>query len=421
MSSKNQTVYRAYKVELKLNNRQRTLCYKHAGCARFAFNWGLQRKIDEYKRTGKSPSSIDLHRELNKLKKTEFPWMYEVSKCAPQEALRNLDNAFRHFFNRVKRGEKPGFPKFKSRKWGVGSFRLTGVIRVFNKSILLPRLGKLQLKEAGYLRSESASIHILSATVSEKAGRWYVSLQVKEKIEVKKNTGPIVGVDLGVQHLATISDGTVFECSKALGIYERKIKRLQRSLSRKQRGSHNQRKIKRKLQKLHARVVNVRRDTIHKVTTILAKTKSIVVIEDLNVNVMRQNHLLAKSVSDAGLYEFRRQLEYKTSWYGCELRVIPRFFPSSKRCSKCGFVKKELPLSTRVFHCEQCGFRINRDLNASHNLLTVAASSTETLNACMRREVTASRQCPSMMQEPNIESILVSFGERSFYKVHSGG
>ncbi|MFW9983349.1 MAG: RNA-guided endonuclease InsQ/TnpB family protein [Candidatus Odinarchaeota archaeon] len=140
-TGKSQIVHRAYKTELKLNNRQRTLCYKHAGCARFAFYWGLQRKIEEYARTGKSPSSMDLHRELNKRKKTEFPWMYEVSKCAPQEALRNLDNAFRHFFNRLKRGEKPGFPKFKSRKRGVRSFRLTGVIRVFNDSIQLPRLG----------------------------------------------------------------------------------------------------------------------------------------------------------------------------------------------------------------------------------------------------------------------------------------
>ncbi len=196
-----------------------------------------------------------------------------------------------------------------------------------------------------------------------------------------KNTGPKVGVDLGVQHLATISDGAVFECSQALRIHERKITRLQRSLSRKQRGSHNQRKVKRTLQKLHARVANVRKDAIHKVTTILTKTKSIVVIEDLNVNSMRQNHLLAKSVSDAGLYEFRRQLEYKTRWYGSELKVITRYFPSSKRCSKCGYVKKELPLSKRVFLCEQCGFRINRDLNASYNLLSVAVSSTETLNA----------------------------------------
>ena len=216
ISSKSQTVHRAYKTELKLNNRQRTLCYKHAGCARFVFNWGLQRKIEEHERTGKSPSSMDLHRKLNKLKKTEFPWMYEVSKCAPQEALRNLDNAFRQFFNRLKKGEKPGFPKFKLRKRRKRSFRLTGVIRVFNNSKQLPRLGRLRLKERGYLQSESANIHILSATVVEKAGRWYVSLQVTEKIKVMKSTDPMVGVDLGIQLLTTMSDGTVFECSQAL-------------------------------------------------------------------------------------------------------------------------------------------------------------------------------------------------------------
>ena len=177
-------VQRGYKTELKLNNKQRTACSQHAGTARFAFNWGLARKIETYEKTGKSPSAIDLHRELNKLKKTEYPWMYEVSKCAPQEALRDLDKAYQNFFRRVKNGgKKKGFPRFKSKKNSRASFRLTGTIRVFRDGIQLPRLGVLRLKERMYLPVEGTpGVRILSATVSERAGRWYVSVQVKEEV-----------------------------------------------------------------------------------------------------------------------------------------------------------------------------------------------------------------------------------------------
>ncbi len=166
-------IFRGYKTELRLNNRQRTLCLKSCGVARFAYNWGLRIKIDEYRDTGKSPNAIELHRRLNALKATEFPWMYDVSKCAPQEALRDLDRAFEHFFRRVKNGEKPGFPKFKSRRKEIGSFRLTGSIRVDADLVKLPRLGWLKLRERGYLPTDAK---ILSATVSERAGRWFVSL-----------------------------------------------------------------------------------------------------------------------------------------------------------------------------------------------------------------------------------------------------
>ncbi|MFX1245733.1 MAG: RNA-guided endonuclease InsQ/TnpB family protein [Promethearchaeota archaeon] len=396
-------IQRGYKTELKLNNQQQTLCRRHAGCARFAYNWGLQRKIAEYEKTGKSPTAIDLHRELNRLKKTEFSWMYEVSKCAPQEALRNLDNAFRHFFHRVRKGSKPGFPKFKSRKLGMGAFRLTGIIRVFKNSIQLPRLGKLRLKEHGYLPSESDHIHILSATISEKAGRWFVSLQVQEEITVVEKLGPVVGVDVGIQRLATVSDGTLFENPRALSQYERKLKRVQQKLARKRRGSKNSRRVQLKLQKLHSRIGNIRKDALHKATTWLAKTKSVVIIEGLNVAGLKQNHRLAKALSDASFYEFRRQLEYKTHWYGSKLLIAPRFFPSSKMCSGCGDIKTKLALSTRVYRCDQCGLTLNRDLNASYNLELVAASWAETENACLEAGGYRSPvgQCPSMKQEPN--------------------
>jgi putative transposase len=172
-------ITRAYKTELDLNNEQVTACKRHAGAARYAYNWGLARKQDAYRATGKSPSAIDLHRELNARKKTDLPWMYTVSKCAPQEALRNLDNAFAHFFRRCQLRQdgnlkgKLGYPQRKTKKKGLGSFRLTGAIAVFPAAIQLPRLGRLRLKEHGYL--PTTGVKVLSATVSEQAGHWYVS------------------------------------------------------------------------------------------------------------------------------------------------------------------------------------------------------------------------------------------------------
>jgi transposase len=190
-------VTRAYKTELDLTNEQATVCKQHAGAARFAYNWGLIRRQEVYKATGKGVWAMELHRELNTLKKTDLAWMYEVSKCAPQEGLRNLDTAFRHFFRRCqlkKAGQlkgKVGYPKLKSKKKGLGSFRLTGSIVIFPKAIQLPRLGRLRLKEKEYLPTKD--VKILSATISEEAGHWYVSVQVAEEREESVNRGPVVG------------------------------------------------------------------------------------------------------------------------------------------------------------------------------------------------------------------------------------
>ena len=178
-------VNRGYKTELDLTDQQRQACIRHAGAARYAYNYGLARKIEAYRLGQKVPTAIDLHRELNALKKGELAWMYEVSKCAPQEALRDLDKAYKNFFRGLgekKAGRKVqiGPPQFKSRKKGIGSFRLTGVIHVHEKHIQLPRLGKLRLKEKGYIPTEG--VHILSAAVSERAGHWFVSVQVEMEI-----------------------------------------------------------------------------------------------------------------------------------------------------------------------------------------------------------------------------------------------
>jgi putative transposase len=379
-------ILRAYKIELDLNNIQKTACLRHAGAARWAYNWGLARKLEAYRNGDKVPTAIDLHRELNVLKKGELFWMYQVSKCAPQEALRNLDQAYAHFFRRLKekkagRNIQAGFPKFKSKKNGLGSFRLIGAIHILDHAIQLPRLGRLRLKECGYIPIEGA--HIFNATVSERAGRWFVSVQVERDIpDPKASYKPVVGVDLGILALATFSDGTRIENPRALKSSLRKIKQLQRVVSRRKKGSTNREKAVRQLAKAHLRIANVRNNALHQVTSRLTRTKSAVVLEDLNVSGMVENHHLAQAILDVGFYEFRRQMEYKGQWYGCQVILAPRFHPSSKRCSQCGHTKVELDLSERVYICDHCGMNIDRDLNAAINLEQLTTGSSPERYAC---------------------------------------
>jgi putative transposase len=369
------TILRAYKTELDPTWKQVRLLLQHAGAARWAFNWGLHKKIEAYKETGKSPSAIDLHRELNLLKKLPIeeggiPWMYESSKCAPQEKLRDLDKAYKNFFRRCKEGAKQkGFPRFKSRKKGIGSFRLTGSVRPSATCVQLPVIGEVKLKEHGYFPTKG--IKILSATISEVAGRWYVSLQVEKEHQPHKYPFEhVVGVDVGIKHLAITSDGEVFENPHALVGLQSILRVRQKAVSRKKKGSHNRRKAVHRLAVLHARIANIRKDAIHKMTRSIAKSASVVVIESLNVVGMLKNHCLARSLSDASLGEIHRQLGYKMRWSGGEVLEADRFYPSSKRCSKCGHVKAELSLSERTYHCEnpECGHVIDRDLNAALNL-----------------------------------------------------
>ncbi len=402
------TIQRAYKTEPDLNNEQITACRKHAGAARWAYNWGLARKQESYRTTGTSPSAIDLHRELNALKQTDVPWMYAVSKCAPQEALRNLDSAFAHFFRRCqlkqqgKHRGKLGYPKRKTRKRGLGGFRLTGSISVFPDAIQLPRLGRLRLKERDYLPTTA---QILSATVSEQAGHWYVSVLIEQEHIVPENAGPVVGVDLGIKTLATLSDGTVEPNPRYLTHCLKRLKRTQRAVSRKRKGSHNRRKAVCKLAALHRQVANQRANTFHQFTSRLAKTKSVVVIEDLNVSGMLRNHHLAQAIGDVGCGEFRRQLTYKAPWYGCQVVVASRWEPSSKTCSGCGWMDDDLSLADRTFCCEHCGLVIDRDLNAAFNLSKLAGSSPESQNACGEgssgQRLTALVKLPPMKQEPD--------------------
>jgi putative transposase len=403
-------IQRAYKTELKLNNKERSLLAGCAGAARYVWNWGLRQKIEEYEATGKSPTYYELHRQLNALKKGELSWLYHYSKTIAQESLRDLDRAFVNFFRRVKgngqknkgENEKPGFPRFKSRKQGKGRFRVWGSIHVEDSRIKLPRIGWLRLKEKGYLPTTTVptatvptftvpttGVKVLSATVSERGGRWFVSLQVEEEIPDHQATGEPVGVDLGINQMAVTSSGQTYQNPKALKQALKRLARLQRELHRRQPGSRNRAKTRAKIGQLHYRISCLRQDAIHQATSrIVARTKpdtqrpSRVVIENLNVKGMLQNRKLARAIADVGMGEFSRQISYKCHWYGTALIEADRWFPSSKQCSACGQRKETLTLAERRYRCPFCGLVIDRDLNAAINLKQLSTASSAGSEAC---------------------------------------
>ena len=394
------------KVELQPTPTQVKAFMQHAGNARWTYNWGLKSKIDAIevrkdaiasgtspKEAPRVPTYVDLSRELTVLKKTPvdeggIPWMYEASSQTPIQSLRDLDTAFKNFFRRLKNGAiRKGFPRFKSRNRGIGGFHLKGIVRVGRKAIQLPFIGRVRLKpgDRNYLPWGKHT----SATVTERAGRWYVSVLEPDDI---KEIGPSgkseVGLDLGVARLATLSDGTVIDNPRALAPGQRKIKKLQRELARKKKGSRNRKRARALLARAYARVTNVRKDTLHKVTTALAKRHSKIVIEDLNVANMtraargqgrKAKAGLNRSLLDASFSEFRRQLEYKGKLYGCEVIAVNPAY-TSQRCSVCGHTEKGNRLTQSAFRCLSCGFEINADRNASINIL-VDGSCPETLNA----------------------------------------
>ena len=368
-------INRAYKTELEPNNKQRGAFMQHAGAARFVYNWALADRIEQYE-AGSPTSLYEQTRRFNALKDEQFPWIRQVAYCVTEYAFRNLDIAYQNFFRRVKQGrEEKGFPRFKSCKRGIGSFTMRTCIHIEDSRIKLPRIGWVRLKERGYLPTNG--VRILSVTISERAGRWFASVQVEMDIpDPELGRGDPIGVDFGLKTLAFCSDGTTFENPKALVQAGRKLKRLQRELARRKRGSKNREKTKRKIAKCHAKIANVRKHALHNVSYhVTAKTKpSTVVVEDLNVKGMMANRCLARAISDASFGELRRQIGYKGQWYGVDVVTAGRFYPSSKTCSGCGSVKPLLKLSERTFVCEKCGLVINRDLNAARNLASLVSS-----------------------------------------------
>jgi putative transposase len=364
-------VNQAFRFELSPNEGQRKALAQHIGAARFAYNWGLERcrrALEEGKRL---TSAAELHREWNRWKRENAPWWTEVSKCAPQEAFRDLEKALKNW-----RKGKSRFPRFKRKKLTPDNgARLTGSIRVFSRHVQLPRIGKVKSKEPTdklLKLLEEGKARILSATLSREADRFYVSLTCEvERPDPKpkevRREDDVVGVDLGLSSFATLSDGTRIEAPKPLAKRLRLLKRRSKQLSRKEKGSNKEKKAALRLARLHRKVKNLRRDFLHKFTTCLARTKPVIVVEDLNVKGLSRGPL-SRSVADVGWGTFLRMLEYKAKWYGTTLIVAPRSFPSTRLCSRCGHLNGKMPLSQRVFRCEACGLERDRDLNAALNL-----------------------------------------------------
>jgi putative transposase len=365
----------AHRITLAPNNVQATYLARAAGVARFAYNWALAEWNRQYAaRQADSaqppPSQLSLRRQLNAIKRAQFPWMLEVTKCAPQMAIIQLGEAFNNFFARRTR-----HPTFR-RKGEHDRFSISNdQFRVDGKRIRIPNLGWVRMQEA--LRFTG---RLVSATISRQAGRWYASITVDTpdvSLPPAENQGA-VGVDLGVSKLATLSTGETFTGSKALRTLLNRLRRLSRGLSRKKKGSRNRARARAKLAKLHARIGNLRRDALHQLTSNLTRRFHTIGIEDLNVRGMLGNRRLARAIADMGFYELRRQLEYKAAWRGGQVVVADRWYPSSKTCSACGHVLETLALGQRSWSCPSCAKEHDRDLNAAMNLRNLAVSSTAT-------------------------------------------
>jgi len=395
----------AHRIALDPNNVQATYLARAAGTARFAYNWALAQWKQQYEawkqdNTQPKPSQHSLRRQLNAIKREQFPWMLEVTKNAPQMAIIQLGQAFQNFF-----AKRAHYPQFREK--GVHDrFSLTNdQFAIDGNRIRIPNLGWVRMRESVRFTGK-----MLSATLSRVADRWYVSVAVETQdnshLPKAENQGA-VGVDLGASALAVLSTGEKIEGPKPHKALLKRLRRLSRRLSRKQKGSNNRKKAKRKLARLHAKAANIRGDCLHKLTTDLTRRFHTIGIEDLNVKGMVKNRHLARSVSDMGFFEFRRQLEYKADMRGGQVVVADRWFASSKTCSACGHKLDELPLSVRQWNCPECGAAHDRDVNAAINLRNMAVSST--VSACGEESAGSGRKTQvklsSVKQEVSSKSV----------------
>ena len=362
-------VQKGHRVQLLPNNKQKSIFKQWAGTHRWAYNYGLEKKIKAYEETGKSPGAYQLMKEVVKLKQTEeYAWLRDVAKSVPRMALMQLEKAYDNFFRRCKNGDaQKGFPRFKSRRRdSIKVFHLeTDAVRVEGKQVRLPRIGWVRMTKP--LRFEGRLIGTVA--ISERAGKWYVSFNVETEHDPTDNQGGAVGIDLGIKTLATLSDGTAYENPKALRHYQKLLARAQRQLARRQKGSKRRERAKLRVQKLQKRVADIRANAIHQATTEIVQRYDSVAMEDLNVKGMVRNHCLAGAVSDASFGEFKRQMQYKLGWEGGKLVLVDRWFPSSKLCSECGCVNGGLTLADREWTCPDCGAVHDRDHNAAVNIL----------------------------------------------------
>jgi putative transposase len=358
----------ATKVKLYPNEAQKILLEKHFGSCRFVYNYFLAKR-DEYYITHKdakksSLNYMDTASMLTDLKK-RYPWLYEVNSQSLQMSLRFLDNAFKNFFHR-----NANHPKF--RKKGMNDyFAIPQHVKIEKNRIYFPKF-----KEGIYFKGSKERLkeikEINQIIITKDAGEYFCSIiyEKDEKLPEKKELSAenSIGIDLGIEKFATLSDGIAVENPRFIEKVEKRIKKLQKQLSKKQRGSNNWEKEILKLQKKYRKIRNMREDFHNKVSTAIAKQYDTIIMEDLNVQGMQQNHHIAKSVTDVSFYSFKQKLIYKADKYGKNIIMIGRFEPSSKLCSKCGNIKHDLKLSDRIYHCNVCGLTMDRDLNASKNI-----------------------------------------------------
>lgn len=350
---------KAYKYRLYPNKEQREYFAKCFGCVRFIYNHMLSDKIDYYKETKQKLNNTPAQY------KKEFPWLKEVDSLALANAQMNLQTAYNNFFKR----SEVGFPKFKSKKNHYYSYTTNnqgGNIYVSDRYIKLPKIGLVRVK-----KHRNFEGIIKSVTISQNpSGKYYVSVLVEcEEQEKLTKSDNEIGIDLGIKEFAITSDGEMIENPKYLRKSEARLRKLQKDLSRSQKGSRNKEKRRVKVAKQHEKISNQRKDFLHKLSKRLIDENQVICLEDLKVKNMMQKGHIAKSISDASWSEFVRQLEYKAKWYGREIIKIDTWFPSSQICSNCGHKNGKKDLSVREWICPKCGVRHDRDINAAINIL----------------------------------------------------
>lgn len=360
---------KAHKIRLHPTTEQATYFAKAAGTARFCFNWAIAEWKRQYE-VGEKPSALKLRTQFHAIRREQFAWSYDVTKCAIEGAFMDAGAAFKNFFEGRKAGRKTGYPKFKSKKRSRQSFYLANdKFTVGDHWIDVPKLGRVNMAER--LRFSGK---IMSARISKQASWWVVSITVEMPDETVYNSHPPVGVDVGLNRLATLSDGRQYENQRPLAHQLRKLRQLNKQLARRTRGGKNWLKTKEKLGRLHYEVGCIRLDWLHKLTTEIAATSGIVTVEDLHVKGLIRNRCLSRSFSDAAVGRLLNLLESKVQHQGGMLIKVDRFFPSSQLCHCCGTRKEDLTLADRVFVCPNpdCGYVGDRDQNASWNILLEA-------------------------------------------------